>query len=82
MVGEGGWWGMDLLGRNGQDASSEPESQVRHGAKGRRIRTVMQEMMFKAARMIKHAGRWILGLGESDSGFAVFERHYGQLKTA
>ncbi|MBH2020810.1 MAG: helix-turn-helix domain-containing protein [Burkholderiales bacterium] len=36
----------------------------------------------KAARMIKHAGRWILGLGESDSGFAVFERHYGQLKTA
>jgi hypothetical protein len=42
----------------------------------------MHEMMFKAARMIKHAGRWILGLGESDSGFAVFERHYGQLKTA
>ena len=32
--------------------------------------------------MIKQAGRWILGLGESDSGFSVFERHYGQLKTA
>jgi len=40
----------------------------------------MQEMMFKAARMIKHAGRWILGLGQSDSGFAVFERHYRQLR--
>jgi hypothetical protein len=56
-------------------------SPVRHAAKRRRIKTVMQEMMFKAARMIKHAERWIFGLRESDSGFAVFERHYGQLKT-
>ena len=39
----------------------------------------MQELMFKAARMIRHAGRWVLGLGESDRGFAVFERHYRQL---
>jgi len=48
----------------------------------RRIRMVMQELMFKVARMIKHAGRCLLGLGQSDSGFAVFERHCGQLKTA
>ena len=41
----------------------------------------MQELMFKAARMIKHAGRWFLGLAESDSGYAVFERHYGRLST-
>jgi hypothetical protein len=39
-------------------------------------------MMFKAARMIRHAGRWVLGLGAGDSGFAVFDRHYGQLRTA
>ena len=45
----------------------------------RRIKTVMQELMFKAARMRHHAGRWVLGLGESDR---VFERHYGQLSTA
>jgi hypothetical protein len=49
---------------------------MRHTAKRRRIKTVMQELMFKAARMIRHAGRWFLGLGKSDSGFAVFERHY------
>lgn len=42
----------------------------------------MHEMMFKVARMIKHVGRWILSLGESHSGFAVFERHYGRHKTA
>jgi len=73
---------MNLLRLIGQNTLNEPNSPVRHTAKRRRIRTVMQEMMFKAARMIRHAGRWILGLGESDSGFAVFERHYGQLKTA
>ena len=65
---------------------SEPGAPVRHAAKRRRIKTVMQELMFKAARMIRHAGRWVLGLGESDRGFAVFERHYrllsGQLSTA
>ena len=74
--------GMNLLRLIGQNTLNEPDAPLRHAAKRRRITTVMQEMMFKAARMIKHAGRWILGLGESDSGFAVFERHYGQLKTA
>ena len=71
---------MNLLRLIGQNTLNEPDAPVRHSAKRRRIKTVMQEMMFKAARMIKHAGRWILGLGESDSGFAVFERHYRQLK--
>lgn len=73
---------MNLLRMISQNTLNDPNSPVRHAAKRRRIRTVMHEMMFKAARMIKHAGRWILGLGESDSGFAMFERHYGQLKTA
>ena len=72
---------MNLLRLIGQNTLNEPDAPLRHAAKRRRIKTVMQEMMFKAGRMIKHAGRWILGLGERDSGFAVFERHYGQLKT-
>lgn len=72
---------MNLLRIIGQNTLNEPDAPVRHAAKRRRIKTVMQEMMHKAARMIHHAGRWILGLGQSDSGFAVFERHYGQLRT-
>ena len=43
------------------------------------MKTVMQEIMFKAGRMIKHAGRWTLGLGANDSAHAVFERLYRQL---
>jgi len=73
---------MNLLRLIGQNTLNEPDAPVRHQAKRRRIKTVMQEMMFKAARMIHHAGRWVLGLGQSDSGFAVFDRHYGQLRTA
>jgi hypothetical protein len=72
---------MNLLRLIGQNTLNEPDAPVRHAAKRRRIKTVMQELMFKAARMIRHAGCWVLGLGESDRGFAVFERHYGQLST-
>ena len=71
---------MNLLRFIGQNTLNEPDAPIRHKAKRRRIKTVMQEMMFKAARMIKHAGRWILGLGRSDPGFAVFERHYAGLR--
>ena len=73
---------MNLLRLIGQNTLNEPGAPVRRAAQRRRIRTVLQEMMFKAARMIRHAGRWVLGLGANDSGFAVFDRHYGQLATA
>ena len=73
---------MNLLRLIGQNTLNESDGPVRHKAKRRRIKTVMQELMFKAARMIHHAGRWVLGLGESDPAFAVFERHYAQLNTA
>ena len=71
---------MNLLRLIGQNTLNEPDAPMRHSAKRRRIKTVMQEVMFKAARMIKHAGRWILGLGAGDSGFAVFDRHYGHFR--
>ena len=57
-----------------------PDAPIRHSAKLRRIKAVMQELMFKATRMVKHARRWVVGLGADDSGFAVFDRLYRQLK--
>ncbi len=71
---------MNILRLMGQNALLSKDAPVRHAAKRRRIKTVMQELMYKAARMIKHAGRWVLGIGANDSGFAVFDRLYGQLK--
>ena len=73
---------MNLLRLVCQHTLHEPDSPVRHTAQRRRIRTVMQELMFKAARMLHHARQWVLGLGANDTAFAVFERHWHQLDTA
>jgi hypothetical protein len=73
---------MNLLRLVGQHTLHECDSPVRHTAQRRRIRTVMQELMFKAARLISHARQWVLGLGAHDTAFAVFARHWHQLDTA
>lgn len=65
---------MNLLRLVGQHTLHEPDSPVRHSAYRRRIRTVMQELMHKAARVLSHARQWVLGLGANDGAFAVFER--------
>lgn len=73
---------MNLLRIVGQHTLHESDSPMRKTALRRRIKTVMQELMFKAARIISHARGWVLGISGSDSGFAVFERIFGKLKTA
>ena len=70
---------MNILRLIGQSALTGKDAPIRHAAKRRRIKTVLQELMFKAGRMIKHAGRWMLGLGDNDSAHAVFERLYESL---
>jgi hypothetical protein len=70
---------MNILRLIGQNALIGKDAPLRHAAKRRRMKTVMQEIMFKAGRMIKHAGRWLLGLGANDRVHAVFDRLYRQL---
>ena len=73
---------MNLLRIVGQHTLHESDSPLRKSALRRRIKTVMQEMMYKAARIISHARGWALGISGSDSGFAVFERAHGKFKAA
>ena len=73
---------MYLLPLIGQNTLNEPDAPVRHKTKRPRIKMAMQELMFKAARMIAHAGQWALGLVVSGPAFAVLERHCWQLNTA
>ncbi len=47
---------MNLLLLIEQNTLNEPDAPVRHQAKHRRMKAVIQELMFKAARMITHAG--------------------------
>ena len=73
---------MNILWLIGQNALIGKDAPLRHAAKRRRMKTVMQEIMFMAGRMIKHARRWVLGLGANDSAHTVFERLYRQLTPA
>lgn len=71
---------MNLLRLIGQHTLHGDKAPVRHSAQRRRIKTVIQEMIYKAGRMIRHAGRYVLGLGANDPGFDGFDRHYGQMR--
>ncbi len=70
---------FNILRAIGQATLISPDSPVRHPAKRRRLRTVMQEIIGIAARVIQHARRMVLGLGEHCAAFTVFERHHQTL---
>ena len=57
----------------------EPHSPKRHKAKRRRIKTVMQELMVVAARVIKTAGSLKLAFGRGCRSLPAFEYVYRKL---
>jgi hypothetical protein len=56
-----------------------PDAPVRHEAKRRRIRTVMPELMYLAARLINHGRQCYLRFGRHCPGFRAFGRVYQAL---
>jgi hypothetical protein len=70
---------MNILRLMGQAALLGPDAPVRHPAKRRRIKTVMQELIYRAGRLIEHGRRIILGLGANDRAAKAFERLHAQL---
>ena len=65
---------MNILRLMGQRGLLEPDAPVRHSAKRRRIKTVMQELIYRAGRLIEHGRQLILGLGANDRSAQVFMR--------
>jgi len=55
---------------------------VRHPAKRRRIKTVIQELIYLAGRLIRSGRRWKLRFGRYCPGFAAFEFVYNRLAAA
>ena len=64
---------IGLTGLLGDDAP------VRHPAKRRRVRTVMQELMYIAVRLIRSGRRLRLRFGKYCAGFKAFEKVYRRL---
>ena len=54
-------------------------SPVRHPAKRRRLRTVMQELMYLAARLIDSGRRLTLKFSQHCPAFQAFRQVYDQL---
>lgn len=64
------------LGQNGLTGDDAP---LRHPARRRRIRTVMQELMYLAGRLVQTGRRLKLALGRHCPAAAIFQRLYEQL---
>ncbi|SEH07832.1 IS1380 family transposase [Candidatus Venteria ishoeyi] len=57
----------------------DEDAPVRHSAKRRRIKTVMQELMYVAARLIKRSRQLWLRFGKNCSAFSAFNKVYKRL---
>ena len=64
---------MGLRGLMGKDAP------VRHKAKRRRLKTVMQELMYMACRMVSSGRQLTLRFGKHCPGFKAFSSVYGNI---
>jgi len=73
---------MNILRLMGQAGLHGPDAPVRHAAKRRRLKTVMQELVYRAGRLIEHGRQLILGLGANDRAAKVFTRLHAELFAA
>ena len=73
---------MNILRLMGQAGLHGPDEPVRHEAKRRRLKTIMQELVYRAGRLIEHGRRLILGLGANDRAAKAFTRLHGELFAA
>ena len=73
---------MNILRLMGQRGLLGPDAPVRHAAKRWRIKTVMQELIYRAGRLIQTGRRIILGLGANDRAAKAFARVHGELFAA
>jgi len=62
---------MNILRLMEQRGLLGPDAPVRHEAKRPRIKTVMQELIYRAGRLIEHGRRLVLGLGANNRAAPV-----------
>lgn len=66
----------NVLRHMGQGALLDTDAPIRHVAKRRRIKTVIQELILLAGRLSTHAGETCLGLSKSCAAYTVFMRYW------
>ena len=70
---------MNILHLMGQRGLLGEDAPVRHAAKRRRLKTVIQELIYRAGRLIQTGRRLVLGLGANDRSAQALRRLHGEL---
>lgn len=66
----------------GQESLQGDDIPIRKRVTRRRLRSVMQDMIYLASRVVRHARRWALSFGRHCPWFETWRRVYLQLGTA
>jgi hypothetical protein len=69
----------NILRYIGQDTLIGPDAPIRKAVHRRRLRTVLQEMIYKAARLVRHGRRYVLRFSRGDPGYTALARCYARL---
>lgn len=67
-----------------QDKKMPPDQQmpIRKSVRRRRLRSVIQDMIYMASRLVRHANRWVLALWHKNPWRPVWESVYARFLTA
>lgn len=66
----------NLLRLIGQESLREADAPIRKQVSRRRIRSVMQDLVYLACRLVKHARRWMLSFGRNCPWLKTWRRAY------
>ncbi len=66
----------NLLRLIGQESLREADAPIRKQVSRRRVRSVMQDLVYLACRLVKHARRWMLSFGKNCPWLKTWRRVY------
>jgi len=66
----------NLLKLIGQESLRETDAPIRKQVSRRRVRSVMQDLIYLACRLVRHARRWILSFGRNCPWLKTWRRVY------
>ena len=69
----------NILRYIGQDTLIGPDAPIRKALHRRRLRTVMQEMIYRAVRLVRHGRRYLLRFGRGDPRYGPLARCYAHV---
>ena len=71
-----GMMAYNLLRLLGQESLQEGDAPLRKDVSRRRVRSVMQDLVYLTCRLVRHARQWVLSFGQHCPWFKTWQRVY------